>query len=115
MDSLTYTQDLNVVLDKYSMPKVQPHVVLPGEQPSTFADVMLSEILEGDDVLAAFKNSRFTNYKRGLYNAMGTYEDPVTLKVTFNLTKAIQQLYKKEKPEFSAQEPHFAAICDLAV
>lgn len=115
VDSLTYTQDLNVVLDKYSMPKVQPHVVLPGEQPSTFADVMLSEILEGDDVLAAFKNSRFTNYKRGLYNAMGTYEDPATLKLTFNLTKAIQQLYKKEKPEFSAQEPHFAAICDLAV
>jgi len=46
---------------------------------------------------------------------MGTYEDPATLKLTFNLTKAIQQLYKKEKPEFSAQEPHFAAICDLAV
>jgi len=75
---------------------------------------MLSEILAGDDVLAAFKYTRFSNYKRGLYNCLGSYEDPASLELTFNLTRAIQQLYNKEKPDFSCDEPHFSAIVDLA-
>jgi hypothetical protein len=87
---LTYTQDLNVVLNKYSIPKVKPQTVLPGQNPTTFADVMLSEILEGDDMLAAFKYTRFSNYKRGLYDCMGSYEDPASLEMSFNLTGAIQ-------------------------
>jgi len=73
---MTYTMDLNVVLDKYSLPKVQPQHPLPGEEPTTFADVVLEEILSGDDTLAAFKFTRFNNFKRGLYNCLVEYDEP---------------------------------------
>lgn len=67
---MTFTMDLNVVLNKYSLPKIQPQKQLPGEEPSTFADFMLQEILAQDDTMAAFKYTRFNNYKPGLYNCL---------------------------------------------
>lgn len=71
--------DLNVVTDKYSAPPILAPQLLPGEELSTFADVMLQEVLENDQVQAAFKFTRFNNFKRGLYPALLHFEDPSCL------------------------------------
>jgi hypothetical protein len=76
---MTFTQDLKVVTRKYSMPPILPQASLPGEVLSTFPDILLYEITLNDDTLAAFKFTRFNNYKRGLYNSLGEYENPAAL------------------------------------
>jgi len=76
VSKLTFTQDLKVVLPKYSLPKVQPQVQLPGEDLVTFADIVNYEVVKGDDVLAAFKFTRYNNYKPNLYNTLAEYEQP---------------------------------------
>jgi hypothetical protein len=57
------------------MPKIQAQEILPGEKLSTFDDIILQEILKDDDTLAAFKFTRFNNYKRGLYNTLNEYDN----------------------------------------
>ena len=64
-----------MVLPKYSLPEVRHQETLFGEVNTTFADEVHRIITEGDDWLAAFKNSRYNNYKRGLYPAMLHFED----------------------------------------
>lgn len=77
---------------------------------------MLSEIVKGDDLQAAFKNHRCNNYKKGLYQSLGSYEDPASLALVQNLNTVIQHLYRKEKPESKYDgDKRFAAVCDLAV
>lgn len=74
------------------MPKLLPQERLPSEVGSTFADVMLSEVLEGDDTLASFKFTRFNNYKKNLHNTLGQYEDTQVLQQRFTCNQAIASL-----------------------
>lgn len=75
------------------MPKVQPQEQLPGEEPKTFADYMLQEVLEGDDVLASFKFTRFNNYKRNTYDTLRQYEQPAALQQRHSLNRVVQSLF----------------------
>jgi hypothetical protein len=50
VQEMTYTMDLNVVIDKYSAPLILEPELLPGEQASTFADIIFQEITEKDPV-----------------------------------------------------------------
>lgn len=49
---------------------------MPGEDLVTFADLVNYEVIKGDDVLAAFKFTRYNNYKPNLYNTLAEYEQP---------------------------------------
>lgn len=49
---------------------------MPGEDLVTFADIVNYEVVKGDDVLAAFKFTRYNNYKPNLYNTLAEYEQP---------------------------------------
>ena len=48
VEQMTYTMDLNIVTDKYSLPPLLKHELLPGEDSTTFADILLQEVLDGD-------------------------------------------------------------------
>jgi len=114
---LTYTQDLNVVLPKYSLPKVQQQEILPGEEATTFADTMLLEILSEDDVQAAFKFTRYNNYKRNLYDTLAEYEHPSALNTRFVHNQIVQSLFKKEAPAHpvAGADQRMQCVVNLAV
>lgn len=72
---LTRTSDLKVVLPKYSLAKKQAQHKLPGENVVTFADQIYAVVVEGDDLLAGYKYTRYNNYKANLYNCLLEYEN----------------------------------------
>jgi hypothetical protein len=72
---MTRTQDLKVVLPKYSLPEIKPQVKLPGEVNTTFADEVHQIITQNDDHLAAFKYSRFNNFKPGRFSTLCHYDN----------------------------------------
>ena len=68
--------------------------MLPGEEPSTFADKVFLEVVQDDDILASFKFSRFNNYKPGLYTTLGKYEQPFNLDLRLKQNKVVESLFK---------------------
>lgn len=104
-------------MPKYSLPKVLPQQQLPGEAPTTFFDVILQEVIAGDDVLAAFKFTRFNNFKPALYNSLGEYESPKALSARFGYNKVVQSLFNQQAPEgsYEGADPRFVAAVNLAV
>ena len=96
VEEMTFTMDLNVVLDKYYLPKVQAYTVLPGESASTFSDLILQEILADDEVLSSFKFTRFSNYKPNLYNCLEHFNTPAQLTQYHDYTRILKHIYCQE-------------------
>jgi len=56
-------------------------------------------ILDGDDLLAAYKFSRFNNYKENLYNCLSDYDDIKFFSKRQQYNNIISKLFAKETVE----------------
>ena len=99
---------MSVVLPKYPLPTVRKQERLPGEELSSFEDQIFHIVTQGDEHLAAFKFSRYNNFKRGLYpDALGeTYDRPEALQAHRDSSGAIARLYGGKDPSDKLECAH---------
>ena len=74
--------------------------------------------MKDDDVLAAFKYTRFNNYKKGLYCTLDEYESVETLGLRINCNRVVSALFNGQKCEafvgMERADPRFVAAVNLA-
>ena len=77
---LTRTQDIKLMQPLFSVP-AQPANDMPlvGQSEHTLLDKINSEIVDGDEHYKKFKFGRQSNFKHGLINSLGVYENQTIL------------------------------------
>ena len=73
---MTRTQDLRIIQAKFTQPTILPlpEQPLTGHEICTFDDEVLNLVTKGDDLYAAFKTNRHSNFKQGYVNTLGPFE-----------------------------------------
>lgn len=68
-------------------------------------------------MLAAFKFTRFNNFKHNLYNTLEEYETPAVFGTRINHNRIVSSLFNQQKPEteWEGSDPRFVAAVNLAV
>lgn len=83
---MTRTQDIRVIQVKFTQPTVLPQTgnVLPGHEICNFDDKVLDLVIKQDDLYAAFKTNRHSNFKKGYVNTLGPFETGSIYSLTKN-------------------------------
>jgi hypothetical protein len=66
---------------------------LPGQEINNFEDEVFEVIVDKDEVCAAFKNNRHSNFKRNYVNTLGEFENGNLFSVIRNWHAVIALIY----------------------
>ncbi len=67
-------------------------------------------VVEGDDLLAGYKYTRYNNYKANLYNCLLEYENAEYFQQRLGYNSTVANLYSKKAAvaaEFEGSDPRF--------